>query len=77
MLTTPLMNYSNNYELKSSEPIERSQTFPHTSNTSSSENSNHYQWPSSGYSSRNISDPQTFTRHDAEQLSNYVQRYRH
>ena len=78
MLPTPLMNYSNNYELKPSETIERSQTFSNNPNSSSSsENSNHYQWSSSGYPSRTTSNHQSFTRHDAEQLLDFVHRYRH
>ena len=76
MSTTPLLhNYSNSYDRKPSDTIERLQTF--LENPKSSENSNHYQWSSSRYTSRSTSDNQTFTRNDAEQLLNYVQRFRH
>jgi len=90
MSATPLMNYSNSYDLKPSNTIERLQTFLENTNSSydrrrndysstsyqmnSSENSN---WPSSRYpSDTTMENNQTFTCNDAEQLLTFVQRLR-
>ncbi len=84
MSAKPLMNYSNSYDSKPSNTIERLQTFLETTNPSydrqrnypmnSSENSN---WSSSRYPSNiTMQNNQTFTCNDAEQLLTFVQRLR-